>query len=94
MVCARDIFSNNGNWWGSRKVMAAAIFEKSMDAWTEINLMFVLIKTQRSMHIYLFRKVLREARTTVFGRQECVVGKNYTSILCHLFIRVMTGSKI
>ena len=50
------------------------------------NLMIVLIKIQRSLHIYLFRKVLRDTRMTVFGRQECVVGKNYTTILIYLFI--------
>ena len=38
------------------------------------------------IRIYLFRKVLREAHVTVFGRQECVVGKNYTTILFYLFI--------
>ena len=50
------------------------------------NLMIVLIKIQRSLHIYLFRKVLRDTCKTVFGRQECVVGKNYTTILFYLFI--------
>ena len=58
------------------------------------DLMSVLIKIQRSAHIYLFRKVLCKTRTILFGRQECVVGKKHTTILFYLFIPVTTGSKI
>ena len=50
------------------------------------NLMLKLIKIQRSSSLDLFRKVLREARQTVFGRQECVVGRKiYYNFILFVF---------
>ena len=83
---ARDIF------WKRRKRLsgcgdiAVANLELSMNALAVLNLMPRLIKIRLSSYLVLFRKVLRDTSRNVFGRQECVVGREiYYDFILFLF---------
>ena len=63
-----------------------ANLELSMNALAVLNLMPRLIKVRQSSNLVLFRKVLRDTSRTVFGRQECVVGREiYYDFILFLF---------